>query len=164
MAGQSVFMKEGNTLKSMWRLGKLSQNLQVILSPSPALRDFSVPPQGTKGHAGSQSSRARLQGLAHRTGHTQTRTLAQEGAHEAEALIANCWKGPDAPERGGKLASHNGKATDYLNSNPWLPAAPGGPQAHAGRTLRGDPGQSAGNREGSRERQRGRGQPGTEGV
>lgn len=90
--------------------------------------------------------------------------MAKEGAPKAEELITKSWKGPDSPERNGKAASHNGKATDYLKSNPCLPAAPEGPQSHAGRTLRGHPGQSPGDRDGGREGQGGRGQPGTEGV
>lgn len=137
--------------------------MQAILYPRPALRDFSAPPQWPKGHSGSQSSR-QVPRAPTPNRHTQTGTLAQEGAPEAEELIAKSWKGPHAPERGGKVASHKGKATDYLRSNPCLPAAPEGPQGHAGRTLRGDPGQSPGDREGSRERQGGRGQPGTAGV
>lgn len=75
---------------------------------------------------------------------THSRDPGTGGAPKAERLIPKSWKGPDAPERGRKGASHNGKATDYLKSNPCLPAAPEGPESHAGRTLRGHPGQSRG--------------------
>lgn len=139
----------------------------MILYPPPAWRDLSVPPQGLRATLGANNaftSTDTFQGIEHRTGHTQPGTPPQEGAPKAESLIAKSWKGPDAPERGGRAASHNGKATDYLNSNPCPPAALEGPQSQAGRTLRGHPGQSVEDRGGSRERQGGRGQAGTEGV
>ena len=60
----------------------------------------------------------------YQNGHTPPGTLAEKGVSKEEAQLAKSWKGPDEPKRGGKAASHNGKATDYLESSPCLSEGP----------------------------------------
>lgn len=57
-------------------------------------------------------------------GHTLPRTPAGKGVLKEETQLAKSQKGPDEPERGGKAASHNGKATDSLESCPCLAERP----------------------------------------
>lgn len=78
-------------------------------------------------------------------------TLAEKGVPKEEGRLGRSWKGPDELKRGGKAASHNEKATDYLESSPCLSEGPKPRREDGQGTAAGShPGSRGGERKGVR--------------